>query len=57
MRVRNATGFFVSMLGAIRSVALFDREFLREMVLAARNEEALAVIPLDVLKQHALDLQ
>ena len=29
----------------------------RAVVLAARNEETLAVIPLDVLKQHALDLQ
>ncbi len=27
------------------------------VVLAATNEETLAVIPLDVLKQHALDLQ
>jgi uncharacterized protein (DUF2237 family) len=27
------------------------------VVLTATNEEALAVIPLDVLKQHALDLQ
>jgi uncharacterized protein len=27
------------------------------VVLAARNEETLAVIPRDVLKQHALDLQ
>jgi uncharacterized protein (DUF2237 family) len=34
-----------------------EAEVARAEVLAARNKETLAVIPLDVLKQYALDLQ
>ena len=35
----------------------FEAGVASPVVLAATNEETLAVIPLDALKQHALDLQ
>jgi uncharacterized protein (DUF2237 family) len=35
----------------------FKADVAPPVLLAATNEETLAVIPLDVLKQHALDLQ
>jgi uncharacterized protein len=35
----------------------FEASVACPVVLAATNEETLAVIPLDALKQHALDLQ
>jgi len=35
----------------------FEASVAPPVVLAATNEETLAVIPLDALKQHALDLQ